>query len=113
MLLRVIFMLSSSIAGVGRLERRGVHPFSAVHYYNNVRPHRALDGRAPLQAYSARLKARPQTHVTATYTEQRPSDASNAAPPGARRALGPRQEDEIVSFSAPGKEVQYALTSVT
>lgn len=28
-------------------------------YYNNVRPHRALDGRTPLQAYSARLKARP------------------------------------------------------
>jgi len=30
-----------------------------VHYYNNVRPHRALDGRTPLHAYSARLKARP------------------------------------------------------
>lgn len=30
-----------------------------THYYNNVRPHRALDGRTPLQAYSARLKARP------------------------------------------------------
>jgi len=30
-----------------------------VHYYNNVRPHRALDGRTPLQSYSARLKARP------------------------------------------------------
>jgi transposase InsO family protein len=30
-----------------------------VHYYNTIRPHRALDGRTPLQAYSARLKARP------------------------------------------------------
>jgi hypothetical protein len=30
-----------------------------VHYYNDIRPHRALDGRTPLQAYSARLKARP------------------------------------------------------
>lgn len=30
-----------------------------AHYYNNVRPHRALDGRTPLQTYSARLKARP------------------------------------------------------
>jgi len=29
-----------------------------VRYYNNVRPHRALDGRTPLQAYSARVKAR-------------------------------------------------------
>lgn len=28
-------------------------------YYNATRPHRALDGRTPLQAYSARIKARP------------------------------------------------------
>jgi transposase InsO family protein len=28
-------------------------------YYNHIRPHRALDGRTPLQAYSARVKARP------------------------------------------------------
>jgi transposase InsO family protein len=32
-----------------------------VHYYNNIRPHRALDGRTPLQAYNARIKARPTT----------------------------------------------------
>jgi transposase InsO family protein len=30
-----------------------------VHYYNAIRPHRALGGRTPLQAYSSRLKARP------------------------------------------------------
>lgn len=30
-----------------------------AHYYNDIRPHRALDGRTPLQAYSARIKARP------------------------------------------------------
>jgi transposase InsO family protein len=30
-----------------------------VHYYNAIRPHRALDGRTPLQAYSAQIKARP------------------------------------------------------
>jgi transposase InsO family protein len=30
-----------------------------VHYYNHIRPHRALSGRTPLQAYSARIKARP------------------------------------------------------
>jgi hypothetical protein len=29
------------------------------HYYNTIRPHRALAGRTPLQAYSARVKARP------------------------------------------------------
>jgi transposase InsO family protein len=38
-----------------------------VHYYNDIRPHRALNGRTPLQAYSARIKAKPalaepQTH---------------------------------------------------
>jgi len=32
-----------------------------VHYYNATRPHRALDGRTPLQAYSTRIKARPST----------------------------------------------------
>jgi transposase InsO family protein len=30
-----------------------------VHYYNDIRPHRALDGRTPLQAYSTRIKAKP------------------------------------------------------
>lgn len=30
-----------------------------VHYYNDIRPHRALDGRTPLQAYSNRIKAKP------------------------------------------------------
>ena len=29
------------------------------HYYCHIRPHRALDRRTPLQAYSARVKARP------------------------------------------------------
>lgn len=28
-------------------------------YYNTTRPHRALGGRTPLQAYRARVKARP------------------------------------------------------
>jgi len=32
-----------------------------AHYYNTTRPHRALSGRTPLQAYSARIKARPAT----------------------------------------------------
>jgi transposase InsO family protein len=30
-----------------------------LHYYNDIRPHRALNGRTPLQAYSARIKAKP------------------------------------------------------
>jgi transposase InsO family protein len=37
------------------------------HYYNDIRPHRALDGRTPLQAYSARLKARPAGASTQTH----------------------------------------------
>jgi transposase InsO family protein len=37
------------------------------HYYNHIRPHRALQGSTPLQSYSGRVKARPagaraQTH---------------------------------------------------
>jgi hypothetical protein len=32
---------------------------SFLHYYNTIRPHRALGGRTPLQAYGARIKAHP------------------------------------------------------
>jgi transposase len=35
-----------------------------VHYYNDIRPHRALDGRTPLQAYSTRIKAKPAGQPT-------------------------------------------------
>jgi transposase InsO family protein len=38
-----------------------------VHYYNNIRPHRALHRRTPLQAYSARAKARPAGALAAIY----------------------------------------------
>ena len=38
-----------------------------THYYNHIRPHRALHRRTPLQAYSARLKARPAGASAATY----------------------------------------------
>jgi len=37
------------------------------HYYNNVRPHRALGRRTPLQAYSARTKARPPGTAPKSY----------------------------------------------
>jgi integrase-like protein len=46
-------------AGAQTLQGLGEQLESFVHYYNHIRPHRALDGRTPLQAYSARLKARP------------------------------------------------------
>jgi hypothetical protein len=35
--------------------------------YNHIRPHRALHRRTPLQAYSARLKARPASAAADTY----------------------------------------------
>jgi hypothetical protein len=38
-----------------------------IHYYNHIPPHRALEGRTPLQAYSARLKARPTNATTTAY----------------------------------------------
>lgn len=42
-----------------------------VHYYNDVRPHRALDGRTPLQAYSTRIKAKPATTASSAPTHFR------------------------------------------
>jgi transposase InsO family protein len=36
-------------------------------YYNHIRPHRALGRQTPLQAYSARVKARPAGAPAATY----------------------------------------------
>lgn len=38
-----------------------------VHYYNDIRPHRALDGRTPLQAYSTRIKAKPKAAKPGTH----------------------------------------------
>jgi transposase InsO family protein len=38
-----------------------------VHYYNHTRPHRALDGRTPLQVYNARIKAKPANQPANTY----------------------------------------------
>ncbi len=40
---------------------------SFAHYYNNIRPHRALGGQTPLQAYTARIKARPAGAPPSTY----------------------------------------------
>jgi transposase InsO family protein len=36
-------------------------------YYNQQRPHRALDQKTPLQAWGARIKARPATSTAATH----------------------------------------------
>jgi transposase InsO family protein len=41
------------------------------HYYNHIRPHRAIGRRTPLQAYSARVKARPVGATAATYVRVR------------------------------------------
>jgi transposase InsO family protein len=41
------------------LAELGAQLCAFTHYYNAIRPHRALGGRTPLQAYSARVKARP------------------------------------------------------
>lgn len=38
-----------------------------AHYYNDIRPHRALGGRTPLQAYSSKLKARPAGSAPGSY----------------------------------------------
>jgi len=38
-----------------------------MHYYNHIRPHRAIGRRTALQAYSARSKARPAGATAGTY----------------------------------------------
>lgn len=48
----------------GSLAELQVQLDAFVHYYNTTRPHRALDGRTPLQAYNTRIKARPATTGT-------------------------------------------------
>lgn len=40
---------------------------SFVHYYNNIRPHRALGRRTPLQTYNLPVKARPDGPRVTTY----------------------------------------------
>lgn len=48
-----------------------------LHYYNNIRPHRALDRRTPLQAFTSSLKARPGGKPPDTYYRVR-NDKVNA-----------------------------------
>jgi transposase InsO family protein len=49
-----------------------------VHYYNAIRPHRSLGGRTPLQAYSARVKARPTGTASATHFRVRQDKVDTA-----------------------------------
>jgi transposase InsO family protein len=49
-----------------------------AHYYNDIRPHRALGGRTPLQAYSARLKARPAGSLAQTHFRVRQDKVDEA-----------------------------------
>lgn len=48
-----------------------------VHYYNHMRPHRALEGRTPLQAYSTRIKAKPAGQPANTYFRVRQDKVDN------------------------------------
>lgn len=48
-----------------------------LHYYNHIRPHRALEGRTPLQAYSARIKAQPANRPSNTYFRVRQDKVDN------------------------------------
>jgi transposase InsO family protein len=49
-----------------------------AHYYNAIRPHRALGGHTPLQAYSARVKARPAGAPAKTYFRVRSDTVDDA-----------------------------------
>jgi len=47
------------------------------HYYNHIRPHRALGRRTPLQAYSTRARARPAGARAGTYFRVREDKVDN------------------------------------
>jgi transposase InsO family protein len=49
-----------------------------VHYYNDIRPHRALGGRTPLQAYSARIRTRPAGASASTHFRVRQDKVDKA-----------------------------------
>jgi transposase InsO family protein len=48
------------------------------HYYNHIRPHRAIGRRTPLQAYSSKIKARPAGASPSTYFRVREDRVDNA-----------------------------------
>ena len=48
------------------------------HYYNHIRPHRALGRRTPLQAYSGRTNARPVGTPSDTYFRVREDKVDKA-----------------------------------
>jgi transposase InsO family protein len=49
-----------------------------AHYYNHIRPHRAIHRRTPLQAYSARVKARATGASASTYFRVRSDKVDKA-----------------------------------
>jgi transposase InsO family protein len=49
-----------------------------AHYYNHIRPHRALHRRTPLQAYSTRVKATPAGATPTTYFRVRQDKVDKA-----------------------------------
>jgi transposase InsO family protein len=64
---KVLLQTELERLGIASKNSRPYHPQTCgkveldafAHYYNHIRPHRALGGRTPLQAYSTRVKARP------------------------------------------------------
>jgi Integrase core domain len=55
------------VARVAAGPRQAMQLDAFVHYYNHIRPHRAIGRRTPLQAYSTRVKATPAGAPAATY----------------------------------------------
>ena len=54
-------------ASAGTLAELQAQLDAFAHYYDAIRPHRALGGLTPLQAYSSRVKARPAGAPAGTY----------------------------------------------
>ena len=95
-----------------RRTTRPARPF--VHYYNTTRPHRALNGRTPLQAYSARMKARPSSRGAPSHPLQgqqrqgrRPRRKSHPAPQQQATPHRHRQSPQRTRNQAPDRRPKH------
>jgi len=84
-----------------------------VHYYNHIRPHRALARHTPLQAYSARAKARPAGASPGTYFRVRQDKVDKAGKVSLRYdsrlykiGIGRAHKGRVVKLLIAGQEIR-------
>ncbi len=83
-----------------------------AHYYNHIRPHRALGGQTPLQAYSARIKARPAGSTPNTHFRVREDKVDKTGKVSLRHQsrlykIGYRQSPQRPPDQAPHRRPEH------